>query len=170
MKRRNASAAPAEVVILRPSSALFSTPHVGRLTGMSEEGLPLVDFEGNPSGPVPARVLAGASTTHLEEVAPQTEVLLTFEGGLPGRPILMGLLEPRKNLLRSVEAKVPALPVSASVDGQRIVLEGQDEILLLCGEASITLRRNGRVVIRGTQIESHASGVQRIKGAAVKVN
>lgn len=170
MKRRSTSASPAEVVILRPSSTLFSTPHLGRLTGMSEEGLPLVDFEGNPSGPVPARVLAGASTTHLEDVPVQTEVLLSFEGGQPDRPILMGLLEPRKGLLRAVEAKAPALPVTASVDGQRIVLEGQDEIVLLCGEASITLRRNGRVVIRGTHIESHSSGVQRIKGAAVKVN
>jgi hypothetical protein len=32
------------------------------------------------------------------------------------------------------------------------------------------LRRNGKVIIRGAEIESHSTGLQRIKGAAVKIN
>ncbi|WP_257792523.1 hypothetical protein [Myxococcus xanthus] len=42
--------------------------------------------------------------------------------------------------------------------------------MLRCGEATITLRRNGKVVIRGVQVETHATGTNRIKGASVKVN
>jgi hypothetical protein len=60
--------------------------------------------------------------------------------------------------------------VEAHVDGQRVTLEGSDEIVLKCGQASITLRRNGKVIIRGTYVETHSSGVNRIKGGSVQVN
>lgn len=56
------------------------------------------------------------------------------------------------------------------VDDKRIEIEGQDEVVLRCGKASITLRRNGRVVIRGTYVESRASGTNRIKGSSVLIN
>jgi hypothetical protein len=62
------------------------------------------------------------------------------------------------------------VPDQARVDGKRVLLEGYDEIELRCGKASIILRRNGKVIIRGAEIESHSTGLQRIKGAAVKIN
>ena len=56
------------------------------------------------------------------------------------------------------------------VDDKRIEIEGQDEVVLRCGKASITLRRNGRVIIRGTYVESRSTGTNRIKGGAVLIN
>ncbi len=64
----------------------------------------------------------------------------------------------------------PPAPGEAHVDGQRVVIEGRDEVVLRCGQASITLRRNGKVVIRGVYVETHAAGVNRIKGGSVQVN
>jgi uncharacterized protein (DUF2345 family) len=63
-----------------------------------------------------------------------------------------------------------AAPVEARLDGKRVVLEGKDEVVLRCGEASITLRRDGKVLVRGAYIETQAKGVNRIKGGAVKIN
>lgn len=60
--------------------------------------------------------------------------------------------------------------VEALVDGDQVVVEGRDEIVLRCGEASITLRRNGRVVVRGTYVETRSEGVNRIRGGAVQIN
>ena len=69
-------------------------------------------------------------------------------------------------------ARAPAAPrvVEADVDGKRVRIVGNDEIVLECGSASITLRRNGRVIIRGTYVETHSEGTNRIKGAAVQIN
>lgn len=65
----------------------------------------------------------------------------------------------------------PSAPVlEARVDGKRVVIEGKDEIVLVCGEASITLRRNGKIVLRGAYVESHSKGTNRIKGGSVKIN
>lgn len=60
--------------------------------------------------------------------------------------------------------------MEARVDGKRVVIEGQDEIVLKCGEASITLRRNGKVIVKGTNLESKATGTHRIKGGSVEIN
>jgi hypothetical protein len=56
------------------------------------------------------------------------------------------------------------------VDGTRVRVTARDEVVIACGKASITLRRNGRVVIRGTHVETLSSGTNRIKGGQVRVN
>jgi uncharacterized protein (DUF2345 family) len=63
-----------------------------------------------------------------------------------------------------------AVVLEADADGRRVRLVAKDEIVLECGKASITLRRNGRVVVRGTQLETNAEGTDRIKGGHVAVN
>ena len=54
--------------------------------------------------------------------------------------------------------------------GKRVVIEGKDEVILKCGAASLTLRANGKVVIRGAYLEPHATGTNRIKGGSVQIN
>ena len=53
---------------------------------------------------------------------------------------------------------------------ETIKLEAGREIVLECGEASITLQADGRIVVRGGHVESHAEGTNRIKGAQVRIN
>jgi hypothetical protein len=50
------------------------------------------------------------------------------------------------------------------------VFDAKDEIQLRCGKSSVTLRKDGKIEIKGTQIVSRASGVNRIKGASVAIN
>lgn len=44
------------------------------------------------------------------------------------------------------------------------------KIELRCGKSSLTMDREGKVIIKGAQLVSRASGVNKIKGAAVKIN
>jgi hypothetical protein len=135
----------------------------GTIVGLGERGL-LVDYPGNTLGVLPARSIVAidaqlAAAAHGSPLS----ALLVFEDERADRPIVVGLLQ-------SAPAKAPAKPVEAMVDGKRVVLDAQDEIVLRCGEASITLRRNGRVVIRGAYVETHAKGTNRIKGGSVQIN
>jgi hypothetical protein len=112
----------------------------------------------------------------LAAAANRQGAVLLFEERSPGSPILMGLLQPASEtpLLDQLlgEPAIPAAetPRTALVDGKRVLIEGKDEVVLQCGEASITLRRNGRVVIRGTHLETRASGIHRIRGGKVEIN
>jgi hypothetical protein len=60
--------------------------------------------------------------------------------------------------------------IEADIDGRRVRIVARDEIVLECGEASITLRRNGRIVIKGTYVETCSEGTNRIKGGQVRIN
>ena len=123
-------------------------------------------------------------------IAVRQPALLLFENGDPTLPIIAGLIQPAPegellaSLLasrRSPEAPASAPlagravaavapPLEAHVDGRRVVLEGRDEVTLKCGEALITLRRDGKVILRGAYIETTATGVNRIRGGSVKIN
>jgi hypothetical protein len=159
---------PTDVVQLPVELGPITTPRTGRLVGHNEQGRLLVDFTGNPFGPLRARttlVLAPAELSRA--VAEQHAVLLLFEEGDPGRPIVVGLL---RDEVPAAEAPAPEPKVEVEADGRRVELEAADELVLRCGQASIVLRRNGRVIIRGTYVETRAKGVNRIKGGSVLIN
>jgi hypothetical protein len=64
---------------------------------------------------------------------------------------------------------VAATPIEANVDGKRVVITADQEITLRCGDASLTLRRDGKILLRGAYVETYARGLNRIKGAQVMI-
>jgi len=57
-----------------------------------------------------------------------------------------------------------------SVDGGVITFTAEQEICLRCGEASITLTRAGKVLIKGSYLLSRSTGPNRIKGGSIQLN
>jgi hypothetical protein len=56
------------------------------------------------------------------------------------------------------------------VDGKRVVVEADRELVLKCGKASITLTRAGKIILRGTHVVSRSSGSNRVQGTQVRIN
>lgn len=146
---------------------------VGEIVG-NEGTFPLVDWPGKTGGPVRARTTVKLSPEELlAAVAARQGAVLFFDGGDPARPVVVGLIQAASETpLLDAVLGAPLAPASADarLDGQRVVLEAKDEIELRCGASSIVLRRNGRVTIRGVQLETRAKGLQRIKGGKVEIN
>jgi hypothetical protein len=147
---------------------------VGAIVGTCERG-PLVDYPGNPHGPLVARTIVPLPSGVAAE-APG-EALLVFEHERSDQPIVVGLLVSAADAgggalhaIGALAAAGAARAITARVDGKQVVIDAQDEIVLRCGDASITLRRNGRVVIRGAYVETRSRGVNRIKGGSVQIN
>ena len=169
MKRTKPST-PAEVTSLGSRFSPMLSARLGAVVGVSPEGRPQVDFDGNRTGSLAAVSMLQLSPDEWRQAADRRQgALLLFDGGDPLRPILVGLVPAQASGARA-EGLLPSLPEHAMVDGQRVTIEGKDEIVLRCGQASITLRRNGKVIIRGTFLDSHASGTNRVKGGSVRIN
>ena len=99
-------------------------------------------------------------------------MLLVFEAERSDRPIIVGLIESRDSHVekKKHEDEGRSSDLEALIDGRRIALQAEDEIVLRCGEASITLQRNGRIVVRGAYVETRSKGINRIKGGVVRIN
>lgn len=118
-------------------------------------------------GPERAALQVPLSAARLERIAAEQRPVIVYRapGGLEVVAVVGLALAPPLAPLAPAGA-----PIEADVDGQRLRLHAEREIVLSCGKASITLRANGRVIIQGTQIESYAEGTNRIKGGQVRIN
>lgn len=162
---------PARVLeLLLPAHAMRGHRR-GWLVGIDDDGRPQVDYPGNPHGPLWAEMTIPLSLPDAEyAIENKQAVLLCFESELSDRPVVIGLLRDRLDAPSESHVSAGEAPLEVSSDGKRVTLEANDEIMIRCGEASITLRRNGRLVIRGVYVESRAKGTHRIKGGSVQIN
>ena len=142
---------------------------IGAVVGVNESGQPVVDFVGNTA----ETPLAARSTVPFSAQDIGRDAVLIFVGGDLEQPIIVGLLQPSQPAPspgsdEGVEESSAEL--DAMIDGERIVLSAEKEIVLRCGKASITLTRAGKVLIRGAYLLSRSSGVNRVKGGSVQIN
>jgi hypothetical protein len=133
-----------------------------RLHGFDLDERPLVI--GLPD--LPHQIVSARTTVSLLRRDTGATVVVLFEDGDLRRPIIVGVVQDSRSALPATPAPV----VSAQVDDQKVVLTAEREIVLKCGEASITLTRAGKVLIKGTYVLSRSSGYNKIKGAAVDIN
>src|SRR5687768_9531153 len=120
---------------------------VGRLAALGAEGEALVEFQGS-AGRVGARAMVALGAADKGR-----EVALMFEGGDPARPVIMGFMHVPHPVLAAATADAPRAKLpEAEADGERLELTAEKEIVLRCGDASITLTRAGKILIRGEYV------------------
>ena len=146
----------------------------GRIVALDENGQVFVGVEG--AGKAAPAVLAVAIDRAALRAALNTrqDVFVLFENGDFAKPVIVGLVPspqaPDQPSVAASGSKALPLTVEADVDGRRVKLIAKDELVLECGKASITMRRNGRVVVRGTEVETRAEGANRVRGGQVRIN
>lgn len=149
-----------------------SSPTIGRIAHIGAAHEIFVKVGGMAA--CAARLLANIDREELTQ--PNSlgrEVLVLFQDGDRSKPIIIGVLEDRLESLMQMDiapAKSSQPPQEVRVDGQRVVIEAQEEIELKCGKGSITIRSDGKIVVKGTNVVSHATGANRIRGGSVSLN
>jgi hypothetical protein len=163
---------------------------LGHLVSLSASGSPVVRYEagGKPETGIAVSTLP-VSAKHVGR-----QVAILFATGDKPQPVIMGFIHnplneileayPVSQVRDSLEdesvfdgAEGQAEPaatgseiVPVQVDGKRLHIEGQEEVVLSCGNSSITLTKAGKIIIRGKYLVSRATGVNRILGGSVQVN
>jgi|SRR5579863_5393043 len=57
-----------------------------------------------------------------------------------------------------------------TLEKREIKLVAGERIELRCGNGSVIIRKDGKIILRGEEVVSRARGVNKIKGAAVQIN
>jgi hypothetical protein len=132
---------------------------IGTLVALSPDGVPSVSFLNGRT----ATIRAAEWTARLTQADIGRSVILMFLQEDVDRPVIVGLMQ------RSSPTSGPP-GESANPASPAIRLISENEIVLRCGKASITLTRAGKVLIRGEYVSSRATGVNRLKGGVVYIN
>jgi len=160
---------------------------IGNLTGLDHQGRALVDFAGNPED----RAITAISTSPISLQHSGRQVALLFDNNELEKPIIVGLIHnPLQDILdnfelgdvdksnndksdsqaNEVNEKALSTVDDMLLDGERMVFEAKKEIVLKCGESSITLTKAGKILIKGKYLLNRSSGVNRIVGGSVQIN
>jgi hypothetical protein len=157
---------------LQTQYAVRESSGTGRIVEVTPEGEPLVDFAGNPGPPIKAKSIIQFDPPTVQQLVSRP-VLLTFDCQDSSQPIILGLLHDRiikDDSAEECEIVSKSSPTIAEIDGQVVKLTARKELTIRCGEASVMLRRDGKIILKGTQLLSRASGSHRIQGSSVAVN
>lgn len=148
---------------------------LGYVDGFNSQSQPLVSFIYRGTKHRFAALSSGAA---LPEQGRQ--VALSFVAGQLSQPIILGTVySPLAHMLDNMQiaeddtegsTEPPLLEQPVKVDGKRVCIEGAEQVELKCGDASITLTKSGKILIRGKYLLNRASGVNRIVGGSVQVN
>ena len=140
-------------------------PLIGRLSAAVNRDIIMVECMNLE--PRAARLLSGMNRNELLKRENEgREVLVVFANGNPDEPVIIGMLE---NVLENM-VRMETGPVETIVDGERVVIQAENEIVLTCGAGSITISKDGKIIVKGTDIVSRASQSNKIKGSSVELN
>ena len=145
---------------------------IGNIVSLTENGQFLVNFPENPFGPLIARYIDFQLPNDLKVGEIDKPVLLAFDRNDLKSPIIIGFLNDtyhtqinkEKSNLSSWQGK------DIFVDGDKLIINAQEEIVLKCGKSSIILGKDGKIVLKGVKIASRASDTNKIKGSTVNIN
>lgn len=145
---------------------------VGKVTNIDGNARVFVDYPGSPQGPTGARFTSSVKLQALRNaLASGQEVLILFENNDPSRPIIIDTLSSLIDEITHAEpAELKEKPEDVIIDGKKITFDAQEEVVIKCGQGSILVNKNGKIILKGTNLLSRSSGSNRIKGASVNIN
>ena len=123
------------------------TPLIGKLVDSTPVGEPIVTHAFAPD-----RLLIARTTVRLLPQDIGKEVVLLFNEGKAGEPIITGVIQ-------------PPIPFD-----EPLKIASSEGISLRSGDAKLELRRDGHIFITGISIQNQAASAIRMNGASVKLN
>ena len=88
--------------------------------------------------------------------------------GLTPKEVIVDIGYKSEGIISMNEFRSPKdLKVGEEID---VLLEAKENLTLRVGAGSITLRKDGKILIRGKDLVSRADRMNRIKGGAVSIN
>lgn len=145
---------------------------IGQLIAIDSENRPVVSFFGC-NEPCVAQVLSGVLViAEINKAELPMSVLLAVSAIDVDSPIVLGKIDSCVTQApKMYDVELPARGKRhIKVDGEHVVLEAKKELTLTCGKSSITLNKNGKVVIKGIDLVNRAARSNKLKGASVNIN
>jgi hypothetical protein len=131
----------------------FSRLELARVVDVNDQA---VMVEAPSSGKTPERARTVVANTDLER---EDQVVVARLAGAEPELVILGRLFN------------PLAPVrDVRVNGRKVSIEANTELVLKCASATIRIAKDGLVAIRGDRVVNQARGTNRIRGGSVEIN
>ena len=157
------------------SDVLMAAATEGIIAGFNDFGDALVEISDSPFTLI-CKAVRNAPDKVKYSVGDQ---VLCIRSDMEQHGYLLGIIEPCDNP-ESITSEMESSSVEQTlepdenreihVDGKRIHLEAAQEMRITCGEGAIIIKEDGKVIIRGTNIVSRATGANKVKGSSIRLN
>lgn len=142
----------------------------GRLHEILDDGSLVVRSEEDPSELIHCDFLITGSNTH-PELAPGSVVLFTPPETESRRGCVLGVIGKYTSSRESEQTNnADQESESLTIHRDNIEIVADSKLVLRCGEGTLTVSKDGTIIIRGTRMLSRSKGINKIKGAAVQIN
>ncbi len=132
----------------------------GRVVESASDGAVIIESE---SGERFKNVAILHATTEDAALAVGDRVLVLEQEGEVDQVIVLGRIGPSHAELQAASEDEEVMP-------DELVIQAKSNLTLKCGEGSITIREDGKILIKGKDLVSHAQRMNRIKGGSVSIN
>jgi hypothetical protein len=129
------------------------------------EGATVVRCEGDHEDLLTCDVLVVAGSQR-QQLTPGDSVLVWRSGLEDEKGVIIG----RIGHSDAVPLEAPNTAPQAETIPEELVLEAGRTLTLRVGDGSITIRADGKILIKGKDLVSHAQRTNRIKGGSVDIN
>lgn len=136
---------------------------LGIIVGLEDTGTPLVIYPNNED----ESAIAANTTIPITHNDIGRTVALLFESGDFQKPIVIGVVQ---NPAIDAAQVNPGEFMHSYKDGKRLTIRANEELKFICGKASITLTKDGKVTINGEYIVSQSNGPNKMQGASIHLN
>lgn len=131
---------------------------------VAPDGRALLLLPGLPSTPVACDWLETGS------VPTSGDAVLIWIPDTHAAGVVLGRIGMSKSSTDGEARKVERPEAETSESPRELVLQATEELTLRVGDGSITIRKDGKILIKGKDLVSHAQRVNRIKGGSVAIN
>ena len=98
------------------------------------------------------------------------DVLVIYENCDPAKPVIVGVITDRLVRESEVDDSTVFEHKEMIFRGKRIAFESSGEVAIQCGDSTIILKNDGKIILKGKEIISRAIRTNKIKGGTVKIN
>lgn len=137
----------------------------GRIVAITDAGEIMVESDSEDL-PLPCEFLR-TSAGPLPELSPGDTVLYALDE-IARRGYVLGVIRKYRASAPGENGKFAHLDTKE--DFREIKFNATEKIELRCGQSSLLMNKDGKIVVKGSSITSRASGPQKIKGATVNIN
>ncbi len=137
----------------------IATPqiHRGEVVEVTESGTIVVTIDGDGGGSRRCELLVTTDASPPVLVPGDRVLAWVAPGGAP--TVVLGRIGPSRGLTPE-PAEMP----------ETLTIEAKHSLTLRVGEGSVTIREDGKILIKGKDLVSHAQRMNRIRGGAVAIN